>query len=145
MNLRKTVLLIAVAVPLVVVLIATLVYFRYGRSVQYDEYLVQARNARAEAVNIQDVAAQREAWQRVLFYLDKAEEYGSSNDTRSLRGEVKVVGDPVPSESGAVGAQDVEVRVGVGGGANGDLRRPCCICRISQMPPNTRSTQKNIR
>ncbi len=32
-------------IPLVVVTIASLVYFRYGRSVQYEEYLVQARNA----------------------------------------------------------------------------------------------------
>lgn len=80
---------LAVLIPLIVVTIATVVYFRYGRSVQYDEYLAQARNARAEAVNIQDVAAQRQAWQRVLFYLDKAEEYSSTGDTRSLRGEAQ--------------------------------------------------------
>ncbi len=80
---------IAVLIPLVVVTIATVTYFRYGRSVQYDEYLAQARNARQEAVGLKDVAAQREAWQRELFYLDKAEEYTSTGDTRSLRSEAQ--------------------------------------------------------
>ncbi len=80
---------IAVLVPLIVVTIASVVYFRYGRSVQYEEYLVQARDARAQAVAQQDAAAQREAWQRVLFYLDKAEEYSQGSDTRNMRGEAQ--------------------------------------------------------
>ncbi len=41
---------IALLVPLIVVTIASMVYFRYGRSVEYEEYLVQAQNARAQAV-----------------------------------------------------------------------------------------------
>jgi hypothetical protein len=76
---------IALLVPLVVVTIASVVYFRYGRSVQYEEYLVQARNAQAQAVSLTDAAAQREAWQRELFYLDKAEAYSETSDTRTLR------------------------------------------------------------
>ncbi len=80
---------IAVLVPLIVVTIASVVYFRYGRSVQYEEYLVQARDARAQAVAQQDAAAQREAWQRVLFYLDKAEEYSQGSDTRTMRSEAQ--------------------------------------------------------
>lgn len=80
---------IALLVPLVVVTIASVVYFRYGRSVQYEEYLVQAQDARAQAVSLQDAAAQREAWQRELFYLDKAESYNQSNETRTLRAEAQ--------------------------------------------------------
>jgi hypothetical protein len=80
---------IAVLVPLVVVTVASVVYFRYGRSVQYEDYLVQARDAKSQAVSLQDAAAQREAWQRVLFYLDKAEEYNQGSDTRTLRGEAQ--------------------------------------------------------
>ena len=76
---------IALLVPLVVVTIASVVYFRYGRSVQYDEYLVQAQNAKAQALSLTDAAAQREAWQRELFYLDKAEAYSETSDTRTLR------------------------------------------------------------
>ena len=76
---------IAVLVPLVVVTIASVVYFRYGRSVQYEEYLVQAKDAQAQAASLQDAPAQREAWQRVLFYLDKAEGYSATGETQNLR------------------------------------------------------------
>lgn len=82
-------LFIALLVPLLVVTIASMVYFRYGRSVEYEEYLVQARDARAQAVNETDAAAQREAWQRELFYVDKAEASNVTNDTRSLRHEAQ--------------------------------------------------------
>lgn len=80
---------IAVLVPLVVVTMASVVYFRYGRSVQYEEYLVQAQNARATAGSLTDPSAQREAWQSELFYLDKAESYGQTDETRSLRQEAQ--------------------------------------------------------
>ncbi len=80
---------IAILVPLVVVTVASVVYFRYGRSVQYEEYLVQARDARAQAIAVQDPAAQREAWQRVMFYLDNAEGYSQGSDTRALREEAQ--------------------------------------------------------
>ncbi|MGE5071945.1 MAG: hypothetical protein ACM3MF_00840, partial [Anaerolineae bacterium] len=80
---------ISVLVPLIVVTVASVVYFRYGRSVQYEEYLVQARDAKAQALSLPDAASQREAWQRVLFYLDKAEDYSDSSDTRNLRNEAQ--------------------------------------------------------
>lgn len=80
---------IAVLVPLVVVTIASAVYFRYGRSVQYEQYLVQAREARAQAVSLSDAVAQREAWQRTLFYLDGAEDSNQSDETRALRVEAQ--------------------------------------------------------
>jgi hypothetical protein len=80
---------IALLVPLIVVTIASVVYFRYGRSVEYEEYLVQAQAARAQAVSLTDAAAQREAWQHELFYLDKAEASNETSDTRSLRQEAQ--------------------------------------------------------
>ena len=80
---------IALLVPLIVVTVASVVYFRYGRSVQYEEYIVQAQDARTQALGLQDAAAQREAWQQELFYLDKAESYNQSGDTRSMRAEAQ--------------------------------------------------------
>ncbi len=80
---------IAILIPLVVVTIASAVYFRYGRSVQYEEYLVQARQARAQVQGIADPALQSEAWQRELFYLDKAESYNQTDETRRLRQEAQ--------------------------------------------------------
>jgi hypothetical protein len=80
---------IALLVPLAVVTIASVVYFRYGRSVEYEQYLVQAREARTQAISLNDKAAQREAWQRELFYLDKAEASNETSDTRTLRQEAQ--------------------------------------------------------
>ena len=105
---------IAVLVPLVVVTIASAVYFRYGRSVQYEQYLVQARDARAQALALTDPVAEREAWQRELFYLDKAEDHTETSETRSLRLEAQQKLDQVlgihrlqfqPVLSKSVGAQ----------------------------------------
>ncbi len=84
-----TMMFIALLVPLIVVTIASMVYFRYGRSVEYEEYLVQAQDARAQAVSLTDPAAQREAWQHELFYLDKAEASNETNETRNLRQEAQ--------------------------------------------------------
>lgn len=86
---NSTMAFIAILIPLVVVTIASVIYFRYGRSVQYEEYLVQARDARAQVQGITDPAAQREAWQRELFYLDKAESYDQTAETQSLRQEAQ--------------------------------------------------------
>ena len=105
---------VAVLVPLVVVTIASAVYFRFGRSVQYEQYLVQARDARKQALAVTDPVAQREAWQRELFYLDKAEDYTETGETRSLRIEAQQKLDQVlgifrlqfqPVLSKSVGAQ----------------------------------------
>ena len=80
---------IAILVPLVVVTIASMVYFRYGRTVQYEEYLVQARNARSVAIGLSDPVAQRDAWQQVLSYLNGAEFYSTTGDTSAMRTEAQ--------------------------------------------------------
>ena len=80
---------IAILVPLIVVTIASLVYFRYGRSVQYEEYLVQARNARAIAIGLTDPVAQREAWQQELSYLNSAESNSQTSETQTMRAEAQ--------------------------------------------------------
>ena len=80
---------IAILVPLIVVTIASVVYFRYGRSVQYEEYLVQARNARAIAIGLTDPVAQREAWQQELSYLNSAESNSQTSETQTMRAEAQ--------------------------------------------------------
>lgn len=80
---------VAVLVPVVVVTIASAVYFRYGRSVQYEQYLLQVQDARAQALSLSDPVAEREAWQRALFYLDKAEAQSATSETRNLRLEAQ--------------------------------------------------------
>jgi len=80
---------IAILVPLVVVTIASVVYFRYGRSVQYDEYLVQAHNAQTIAVGLTDPVAQRDALQQELSYLNSAESYSQTAQTQEMRQEAQ--------------------------------------------------------
>jgi hypothetical protein len=84
-----TMVFIAVLIPVVVVTVASVVYFRYGRSVQYEEYLLQAQDTRNQAVGLSDPAVQGAAWQRELFYLDKADSYSQTNETKALRQEAQ--------------------------------------------------------
>jgi len=81
---------IAVVIPVLVVTIASVVYLRFGQSVQFDELYSQALNARAQAVSESDPARQREAWQNVLSFLDKAESYRETDESKLLRSEAQL-------------------------------------------------------
>ena len=80
---------IAVIIPVLVVTIASVIYLRFGQSVQYDEYYSQALNARAQAVSETDPARQREAWQSVINFIDKAEAYRETDESKLLRSEAQ--------------------------------------------------------
>jgi len=80
---------IAVVIPLLVVAAGSTVYLKYGRSYQYDNLFLQAENARVQALNAKDDARQRDGWQAVLFYLDKAEFYRTTPESEALREEAQ--------------------------------------------------------
>ncbi len=80
-------LFIAVLIPLIVVTIASVVYLRYGRSQQYDAYLLQAQEMRNQAVAITDPIAQRKSWENVLLNVDIAESHRQTSETITLRQE----------------------------------------------------------
>jgi hypothetical protein len=80
---------IAVVIPVIVVVIASVVYLRYGQSVQYDEFYSQAIAARAQAVSETDPARQRQDWQNVLDILDKADTYRETDESKVLRAEAQ--------------------------------------------------------
>jgi len=80
---------IAVVIPVVVVTIASVVYLRFGQSIQYDELYGQALNARAQAVSETDPARQRDAWQSVLTALNKADQYRETPESRLMRSEAQ--------------------------------------------------------
>jgi hypothetical protein len=80
---------IAVVIPVLVVTVASIVYLRFGQSVQYDELYSQALNARAQAVSETEPVRQRDAWQNVLKYLDKAEGYRETNESKALRADAQ--------------------------------------------------------
>ncbi len=82
--------IIAVVIPVVVVTMASVVYFRFGQSLQYDELFAQASTARQQAMSEADPARQRDAWQRVLTYLNKADQYrAETNESTLLRSEAQ--------------------------------------------------------
>ncbi len=75
----------AVSVPLVVVAVATVVYFQRGRTGQFQALYAQAVQASGYAETQSDPQARIEAWQTVLSYLDQAETYEVTQDTLDLR------------------------------------------------------------
>lgn len=80
---------IAIVIPVLVVTIASVVYLRFGQSVQYDELFSQALNARAQALSESDPIRQRDAWQNVLSLVNQASSYRETDESDSLRSEAQ--------------------------------------------------------
>ncbi len=81
--------LIAVIIPLVVVTIASVVYFRFGRDIQYETAFAEVEAARARALSKEDPVAQRIAWEETLLKLDLADGYGETAESKALRSEAQ--------------------------------------------------------
>lgn len=79
----------AVLIPLMVVTVLVVVYIRYGRSEQYDAYLRQAQENRAQALALANPVEQRIAWENVLLNVDIAESHRETSDTITLRQEAE--------------------------------------------------------
>jgi hypothetical protein len=79
--------LISVAIPLLVVVIAASMYMNRGKTSQYDFYLEQAKTAAAQTATISDPTAQKNAWQNVIDLLDMADRYGSGEEADTLRAQ----------------------------------------------------------
>lgn len=84
-----TMIFFAVLIPLIVVTVASMVYLRYGRSAQYETYLMQAQELRAQAVALTDPLEQRKAWDHVLLNVNRAEAYRVTTETIALRKEAE--------------------------------------------------------
>ena len=80
---------IAVVIPVAVVTVASIVYLRFGQSIQYDELFAQAANTRTQALSETDPIRQRDAWQRVLDHLTDAEKYRETEESKQLRSEAQ--------------------------------------------------------
>lgn len=76
---------IAIAVPLMVVAMAMTVYLQTGRGQQRSEAFEQASLYASQALAEKDLSKQRSAWNQVLVWLDKTEEYGVTAESRELR------------------------------------------------------------
>lgn len=76
--------LTAVIVPLVVVTVASVVYFQRGQAGQYQAIYAQAVQAASAARSQTDPASQRAAWKDAIQYLTQARAFGSSQDADEL-------------------------------------------------------------
>lgn len=77
----------AILIPLMVVTVLVVVYIRYGRSEQYDAYLRQAQENKAQAMALTNLVEQRIAWENVLLNVEIAESHNETSETITLRKE----------------------------------------------------------
>jgi len=80
---------IAIAVPLVIVAMATTIYMRSGRGEQQRTYLAQANQFAVQAQSTDDPALRRNSWMQAQYWLEKAEQFGVSEETRAARLQIE--------------------------------------------------------
>ena len=85
----KAMLAIALIVPVVIALAASMIYFASGRNQQHQVYLNQALTAAAEADLTSDPALRASGWMQVLAWVDEADNYGQSVSSRNLRSQAE--------------------------------------------------------
>jgi hypothetical protein len=85
----STMAFVAIAIPIVVVAIASFVYFQSGRAAQHEAYLTQAIQAAERAGSLEDPQDLRLAWDLTLRYIDQAEFYKTTEQSRELRNQAQ--------------------------------------------------------
>ena len=88
---------LAIAIPVIVVTVAALVYTRYGRMTQYQENYTKALEQAAQAHGQTDPADVRHAWDSTIYYLDLADNYQVTQDSLNLRQEAQTALDNLDS------------------------------------------------
>lgn len=87
---RSVLLVIAIAVPVLVVALAGFIYLRKGASQQFELYFLQGQQYAAQAQSLVDDPASRLAsLQQALYFLEKASEFGQSDDSNMLRSQIQ--------------------------------------------------------
>lgn len=79
----------AVAIPLLVMTMAIIVYSNFGRTAQYEAYYNHAVDSALQTLNIQDPIELRVRWQSTLAWLDKADAFQVTDESRRLRQEAQ--------------------------------------------------------
>ncbi|GAB4581842.1 MAG: hypothetical protein Fur0022_45930 [Anaerolineales bacterium] len=87
----STMIFIAIAVPILLSITALFVYQQRGRAQQYAVNLQYAQAAKLDAQGKTTPAEQRTAWSAVIFYLDQAEQYQTTEESAALRLEAQTL------------------------------------------------------
>lgn len=77
--------LIAILVPLIIIVVAALVFFNRGEDHEYAYYLTQAQASVSNAALMQTTELQREGWEQALNWLNQAASYQDTAEVRALR------------------------------------------------------------
>lgn len=93
----STMAFIAVAVPVVIVAIAAVVFFQRGQAAQYALYFSQAQEAALEAQVKTDPQELRQAWEITLMHLDNAEYFLITDESQTLRQNAQGIVDELDS------------------------------------------------
>ena len=80
---------IAVIIPMMVAVVSWIVYNKYGLSETYFELYQRALVENAQASGETDPIRQRDAFERVLNFVDQAEQYRETDETKLLRNETQ--------------------------------------------------------
>ncbi len=75
----------ALAVPVIIVTLAAVIYFRYGTLVQYQENMQLAVQALQGGDQSGDPAEARRLWEAAVYYVEQAERGRQTADSRMLR------------------------------------------------------------
>jgi len=76
---------VALIIPLVVVTVATTVYFQSGRSEQFQLRYLKAEQYAQQASQLEDPVQQRESWRQAYAMLLEADKFGESDEAQALR------------------------------------------------------------
>jgi len=89
---RGTLIAIAIAVPMIIIILAGAIYARSGKSKQFNQNLILAQQYAMQAeLQVNDPPLYLASLQQSMYWLDKAESYGQTDTSASLR--VKVQGE----------------------------------------------------
>ncbi|MBW6465702.1 MAG: hypothetical protein K0B06_04275 [Brevefilum sp.] len=86
---NQTMLAIALAIPLVVVVMAVGIYLSRGRTLQYQYYLEQAEMASISAYAAEDPSLARASWSQAMMYLDQAESFRRTDEVTQMRSDTQ--------------------------------------------------------
>ncbi|MEW5829880.1 MAG: hypothetical protein AB1846_13390 [Chloroflexota bacterium] len=82
---RSLMLALAVIIPVLIATVSFAVYSRFGRSTQYDAYILQAQALVAQAEAESDPLRQHEAWEAALQQVLEAEKIAETQESADLR------------------------------------------------------------
>jgi hypothetical protein len=87
---RGILIFIAVAIPVIIVAVATTIYIRSGRNNEASQYLALAQQVATRADSEgSDSATRLASLKESLTWLDKADQYGKTDDSTTLRNQIQ--------------------------------------------------------